>query len=300
MKTDVETTACPYCMQAEPSYWASENGWAVVKCQKCGFLYCNRRPSQASREQSTQLGIHVAGSDLDITERRVPGKVELYRRVLGRMFIDVWERDQPISWIDVGAGYGEIVEAVQKLAPKGSTIVGLEPMQPKLNAARAKGLEIIEGYIDENTPVYQYVSIINVFSHIYNFDAFLQQIRTILVEDGELFIETGDMSDVHVRSQLPSELGLPDHVAFASKRHLEGFLKRNGFTVIAVESVQTDTFLFAIKTFVKCMIGRDVKIRMPYTSPYRSIRVRAKKLVSGLGSDDRFSIPSPQCDILCK
>jgi len=300
MKTDVENIACPYCAHIESSHWATENGWSVVKCRKCGFLYCNSRPSQTLREQSTQLGIHAAGANLDIVERRVPGKVEIYRRVLGGMFIDVWERDQPISWIDVGAGYGEIIEAVQKLAPKGSTVLGLEPMQPKLNAARANGLEIIEGYIDESTPVCQYASVINIFSHIYDFDAFLQQIRTILVDSGELFIETGDMSDVHVRGQLPGELGLPDHVAFASERHLEGFLKRNGFIVVTMERVRTDTFLFAIKTFVKRMIGRDVKVRLPYTSPYRSIRVRAKKAVSEFGSDGRFSTPSLQCGSLCE
>ena len=274
---EYELINCPFCGVDDSRPWAAEAGWAVVKCGKCQFLYCNPRPSQKLRQQSTQLGVHSGASELDISERRIPNKVNVYRSIFRRTYADVWELGEPISWIDIGAGYGEVVEAVQSIAPRGSAVYGLEPMRPKVEAANRVGLKLIHGYIDASTPVCDFASVINIFSHIYDFDLFLQEIRGVLAVGGNLFLETGDMAGVLMREQLPGELGLPDHVAFASKKHLVAFLERNGFCVISIDYVRTDTWLFFLKTIVKRSLGRDVKIRYPYSSPYRSIRIRAVK-----------------------
>jgi SAM-dependent methyltransferase len=272
-----ELIPCPYCSRSEFTLWGIENKWSLVRCQSCNLLYCNPRPNRVARNKATELGVHECGDDLNISERRVGKKVKHYKIIFKRMFADVWSENKPISWIDIGAGYGEVVEAIMDIAPKGSLVCGLEPMRPKIVKAKLRGLNIIEGFIDENTPTFSHASLINVFSHVYDFDKLLREIKDILTDDGELYIETADIGDVSVRNDFPGELGMPDHVIFASEIHLKGFLERNGFYVLGIERARIDTIRHFIKSVVKKCIGRNVAISIPYLSPYRSIGIRAKK-----------------------
>ncbi len=274
---NVEIINCPFCRENNAEHWAEECGWKTVRCRDCGYLYVNPRPSVQIRNDATELGVHASGDDLDISERRIGKKVDLYRKALQSLYADVWLVNQPITWLDIGAGYGEMVEAVKSLAHPNSRVLGLEPMQPKVTAARALGIEMISGYIDENTPKCRFASAINIFSHIYDFDDFLLKVRCILEDGGELLIETGDMGNVQERDQFPGELGLPDHVAFASERHMTGFLERNGFEIVAVQSLRVDGLLFSAKGLVKKILGRSTVLSLPFSSPYRSIRIRARK-----------------------
>jgi Methyltransferase domain len=274
---DLEQCSCPYCRSEKSKLWAVERGFNTVKCSDCDYLYLNPRPSAASRDKATQLGVHGAADDLDISEHYVPAKVARYRAILQECFSDVWERGQPISWLEVGAGYGEVVEAVMSLAPAGSSVIGLEPMLVKAHSAQKRGLNILPSFIGPDTPKCQYASLINVFSHMNDFDAFLRDIAGVIEDGGDLFIETGDMGNLTSRSDFPGDLGSPDHVAFASSKHLAGFLDRNGFDIVSIHRAQIDGYLYTLRNAVKKAIGRNVVLKMPYSSPYRNMRVRAKK-----------------------
>jgi SAM-dependent methyltransferase len=273
----LETCFCSYCKTSGSSHWATERGFNVVKCDLCGFLYLNPRPIADERDKATRLGVHAVGGDLDISERYLPKKVNNYRSILRRTFADVWGLQEPVSWLDIGAGYGEIVDAVELLAPTGSTVVGLEPMIKKARVARSRGLNIISDYIGPDTPRSEFVSLIDVFSHINDFGSFLLEIRSVLTDHGELFIETGDIGSLVARDDFPGVLGLPDHVAFAGEKHLIGFLERYGFVPVSIEKARIDGVVYAAKNVVKKLIGRDVRLKLPYTSPYRTMRIRARK-----------------------
>ena len=170
------------------------------------------------------------------------------------------------------------MDAIKALAPKGSTITGLEPMKTKAEAAKKRRLNVIQSFIGVNTPRANYISVINVFSHVYDFDAFLRDINSVLFPKGELFIETGDTTNLKKRDSFPGELGLPDHVAFGALKHFEGFLQRNGFKIIHTRRDRVDGVIFTIKNLVKKALGRNVKLMWPYSSPYRTLFIRAQKL----------------------
>lgn len=214
---------------------------------------------------------------MDITERYVPKKTRLYQQEIGRQFADVWAAGRPISWLDIGAGYGEIIDAVTALAPKGSSVSGLEPMEPKARAAKARGLNVINDYLGPSTPKTQYASLVNVFSHLNDFDGFMRQVHAVLLEGGELFFETGNAAELKLRSNFPGTLGLPDHVAFAGEKHVIGYLDRAGFDIVSINRVRVDGLIYTAKNVVKSLIGRETLVKLPYASAYRTLRVRAKK-----------------------
>jgi SAM-dependent methyltransferase len=276
----LELVACPYCSSKQYHPWAQELGFTAVRCTDCSLLYCNPRPAASLIDSAVRTGSHGAQAQgLVVTARRIDSKVARYRRVFADMFKDRWQAGMPVSWLDVGAGYGEVLESVASLAPSGSEVRGLEPMRPKAIAARARGLTIIEDYLRPALQLKaQVISVVDVFSHIPDFAGFLRDVRAALMPSGELFIETGNLADLAQRADFPGELGLPDHLVFAGERHLLGYLERAGFELVAIRRSRIDGAANLAKNIVKKMIGRPAAIGIPYTSKYRQIQVRARLL----------------------
>lgn len=270
-------TNCPYCGSPSSTFWAEENTWHVVKCNACGFLYLNPRPDDDDRRQATASGAHLSADNIPLVERRVARKSRGYARIIKKLFPEICDSSNVISWTDIGSGYGEFLEAVAGLVSPKSTLLGIEPMQPKADAANALGIKTLNCFIGADVPTTRFASSINVFSHINNFDAFLQDVSSILDHSGEFLLVTGDMKSLTHRDQFPGPLSLPDHVAFASYHHLNGYLVRNGFKVVSSYSWAIDGFRYSFKNLIKFMLGKPVRVAMPYSSTYRSIAIRAQK-----------------------
>jgi 2-polyprenyl-3-methyl-5-hydroxy-6-metoxy-1,4-benzoquinol methylase len=208
--------------------------------------------------------------------RRSGAKVALNTRILTTMFSDIWERSRPISWLDIGAGYGEFIEAVSALAHPDSDIMGLEPMKPKAADAKSRGLNVRELYLNDIKRQYEFLSLINVFSHIPEFRAFLDDVKNVLTPGGEFFIETGNIADLRGSHEVPGELNLPDHLVFAGEQNIKDYLQAAGFSIVAVKKRRVDGVIRFGKNIVKKGLGRNLTLRLPYTSRYRTMLVRAK------------------------
>lgn len=278
MKVDSrENIACLYCGDTNSQPWATENGYTAVKCKNCGLIYVNPRPTLSLISEAVQTGVH---SDVEhgrtAIGNRVASKVNVYKRIIESVFDDLWASKKKVSWLDVGAGYGEVIEAVSRLAPAGSNIVGLEPMKPKAESARTRGLTIRQTYLNEVDEKFDIISLINVFSHIPDFRSFLKDVRKVLTSNGEIFIETGNTADLKYLHQVPGELDLPDHLVFAGEKHLEGFLKEAGFSIVVLKRRRIDNMMNFAKSIAKKLLGRKVNLALPYTSAYRSLLIRAR------------------------
>ncbi len=274
--SDTELIDCPCCGASESTHWLSENGFDAVRCSECGLIYVNPRPVAELISEAVKTGVHSnVEHGRTAIERRVGSKVDTYRKLLGELLKDVWTTGRDVSWLDVGAGYGEVVEAVGSLATPGSRIEGIEPMQPKADAARQRGLAVREAHLSDLDETYDFVSLINVFSHIPDFREFLGDLRNVLRRGGELVMETGDVGSLSSAADFGGEWDLPDHLVFADPVTLERFLTEAGFEVVAVERRRVDGVVRSAKSAVKRALGRPGAVRLPYTSPYRSMLVRA-------------------------
>jgi SAM-dependent methyltransferase len=270
-----EHVGCPLCGARQSTPWALERGYSVVRC-KCRMLYVNPRPASQSIQNAVVSGFHSDEmGELNVTARRVDVKVAKYQRLLGELLSDVWVKGRPISWLDVGAGYGELVESVSRLAPTGSTVTGLEPMKPKADAARRRNLNVRAEFLHPEMEKVDYVSLIDVFSHIPDFKSLLRDICAVLKPGGELILETGNLADLDDRAEFPGELGLPDHLVFAGYSHLLEYLDSSGFKVVDCRIYRIDGAVNFAKDVLKRILGRPVHLRLPYRSKYRQILLRA-------------------------
>jgi 2-polyprenyl-3-methyl-5-hydroxy-6-metoxy-1,4-benzoquinol methylase len=149
-------------------------------------------------------------------------------------------------------------------------------MQPKVECARALHLPV------SNTPLaamdqrFDVVSLINVFSHLPDFDAFLGDLRRVMNDGAILFVETGNGGDLSSAAEYPDRLYLPDHLVFAGVDHIRQFLQRNGFDVSAVLALRLDTVGWMAKNIAKRILGKDAKLGVPLASPFRTVFFKAR------------------------
>ena len=80
--------------------------------------------------------------------------------------------------------------------------------------------------------------------------------------------------------EFPGPLYLPDHLQFAGEGHLEQFLRDAGFAVLAKHRQRTDTLRLAIHWAAQRARGYPAKLRLPYTSRFRTIFYRARYYAS--------------------
>lgn len=273
----LEGRSCPCCECKEANFWASENGFNIVRCVVCALLYVNPRPKSEKIDQAVREGKHIlASTQINVRSRRVSKKVQIYRALILRMFADFWRNKAPITWVDIGSGYGEILQAVSTLAAPKSSVIGIEPMVHKADEAKKLGLTVYNSYLQPSQFKADVISIINVFSHVPDFDLFLKTVATNLVSKGEILIETGNLAELRFREDFPGELGVPDHLVFAGESQLCSYLNKAGFDVVSVERERVDGFTNFLKNIVKKVLGRPVLLSIPYTSDYRQIMIRAR------------------------
>jgi SAM-dependent methyltransferase len=273
----LEQIDCPCCGASETAPWAEERGYQLVRCGECRLLYVNPRPPMSAIDEGVRLGEHnIEGRKVDVRARRIAKKVVMYVRLLGKMYADRFAGKEPLTWVDYGAGYGEVIEAVARLAPAGSRVVGVEPMHHKAEAARAAGLDVVGGYPAPGQFEADVISMVNIFSHVPDFKEILEIARSNLKPGGELFIETGNAADLDRREQFFGIFDLPDHLVFSGESQMDRFLRDAGFEVVATERQRVDGPVTFTKNVAKKLLGRPVILSLPYTSPYRQLMIRAR------------------------
>ncbi len=230
----LESVACYVCEATEHRPWAAENGFYAVRCKGCGLVYVNPRPTRKSISLAAQSGLHAGQTTTDETGARDPGKVKRYRERLRALYGTANLPDERgARWLDIGCGFGEFLEALG-LESRGALLtVGSEPNERKASAARSRGLDVSFRDLASETMPYDFVSLLNVFSHLPAPPELLQQLRGNMHPGAELVLQTGNWAELE-RAAIPDRLHLPDHLSFGSEPILRRLLETSGFAVVSV------------------------------------------------------------------
>jgi SAM-dependent methyltransferase len=232
--TDLESVACYVCGSSDSSRWAEENGFQAVRCGSCGLVYVTPRPTRASISLAAQSGLHEGQMTTDETGARAPGKVKGYRQRLRALYGAGGLTDKRgARWLDIGCGFGEFLEALQ-LESAGSLLTcGSEPNERKASAARSRDLDVTFRDLACETTTYDFVSLLNVFSHLPHPPELLQQLRSRMRPGGEIVLQTGNWAELE-RDAIPDRLHLPDHLSFGSEAIVRRLFEASGFSVVSV------------------------------------------------------------------
>lgn len=276
----METIACPFCGDLEQEYATSENGYGLVRCKSCRLLFVSPRPGLDTIDEAAKTGMHATErGSLTVVGRFEPKKVRFYRDRVLTLFGQDALIGKDISWLDIDAGYGELVKAIGGLVAKPERVVGLEPCVPKQQRARRRGLDVRNCSIGELDTTFDVVSMINVFSHLPDPRGFLGSVARLVSPGGSLMLVTGNGADIPVED-LPRPLDLPDHLVFAGRVHLEGLLAGAGFRIARLEAypefMPESRYVRMAKNSVKRLMGRQPRT-LSSNSAFRSLFPHASK-----------------------
>jgi len=274
---DTEYISCPNCGKDDAHVWARENGFSAMKCKGCALIYVNPRPSAAAISEANRLGVHNTDrGQLVVTSQFRPWKVWKYSRMVKALFSEELSRSASVRWLDVGAGHGEFVLAVQKLLPPGSSVVGIEPMERKVKAAQTRGLNVTNTSLSELKSDFDVISLINVFSHIPDFKGFLKLIRDKMVPGGVILIETGNAADLSDRKEYPGRLDLPDHLVFSGIDQMKCLLNSSGFVLDKHLERKMTGFGWAAKQSIGSILKGHPSLTLPGKYAFRMVFFKAR------------------------
>jgi SAM-dependent methyltransferase len=231
----LESVACYVCGASESVPWAEENGFFAGRCRQCGLVYVSPRPTRDAISLAAQSGLHEGDANVDETGQREEGKVNGYRKRLRDLFPEqtLARRSQAARWLDIGCGFGEFMEALALESASRLAIVGSEPNERKAAAARSRGLDVMFRDLASEREKYDFVSLLNVFSHLPQPPELLRQLSGMLRPGGELVLQTGNWAELE-RADIPDRLHLPDHLSFASEQLVRRLLESAAFSLVSV------------------------------------------------------------------
>ena len=230
---DIEYVKCYNCQSSEYLFYDAENGYNLVKCQGCGLLYVNPRPSEGEIDLASITGMHRGDHLIKVNTRFNKNKIKKYIKILGEFYNPKEFNDLIYNWHDLGCGTGEFLIALREFSENKLALAGSEPNLQKVNIAKTHGLKVSVRLPSEYTSKFHYLSLLNVFSHLPDPIKILTEWKKLLYPGGELFIETGHSC------HLPKEIHhrpyyLPDHLSFADKEIVISILERIGFDIVDV------------------------------------------------------------------
>ncbi|HRI84474.1 MAG TPA: class I SAM-dependent methyltransferase [Ignavibacteria bacterium] len=278
--------SCYSCKSDNYFEWGAENGFKMVKCTNCGLLYVNPVPDEEEIDLAVKTGMHKGETVLNVVNSFSDQKINDYLEKLPLIY-DKNSFGSTFSWLDIGCGYGEFIIALKSFAGGSGIYKGIEPNEIKKNFAVSKGLDVdftdIKNFPDDH---FDFVSMLNVYSHLPDPGIFFKEIRRILKKDGEILIQTGDAADLN-RQDFPHTLYLPDHLSFASENIIRRLLENSGYSGISVRRFHNPGYpvmpaglkikkqLFEILRSIK---RSDHKKRNYFINTDRDMWIRARKV----------------------
>lgn len=248
---------CYNCGSEHRTFYAEENGFSLVKCDECGLLYLKERPDDSEITQAHKQGKHRGIQEFDVTGAFNNEKIARYMNVLEDIFKGDLRNKK--TWLDVGCGHGEFIAAIQDYSNAKITARGTEPNINKQESACQRGLNVSYFDLESHENSYDFISILNVYSHLPYPLEFLTLLRRLLNPEGEILIETGNSAHLSAKDHY-RPFYLPNHLSFASEDIVVGILKRLGFEVLSVNKYP---YPFLPKSDLKSIIKEVVKVVLP-------------------------------------
>lgn len=261
---NVINVSCYNCESNHSTFYAEENGFTLVKCSSCGLLYVTPRPDQDEIDQAHQCGVHQGKAMLDVNRTFSVLQVDSYLKKLKDLYRSELVRGE-YTWLDIGCGHGELLTALQQSSGGRVRARGLEPNEHKQQDARARGLDVSNFPVQNHDRHYDFISLLNVYSHLPDPPGFLGLCRNLLKPGGELLLETGDTADLSPEDHYRPFL-LPDHLSFVSEGIVTNILHRCGFEVRAIRKYPAFPFRHSparviLETAKRLLPQRESQIR---------------------------------------
>jgi 2-polyprenyl-3-methyl-5-hydroxy-6-metoxy-1,4-benzoquinol methylase len=235
---DNTVTECPVCGAAGSVDLWHEDGWDLVRCQGCDLVYLANPPGpeELAALYSFESGFHTEYDAEDDTAARAADHAAAHQLDL------MAARQSPGELLDVGCAAGNFLVAARD---RGWTVHGVELNPDTAELARAKGLDVMTGTLDDVTLAegsLDAVTMWDVIEHVPDPLALLSAARRLLAPDGLLWLATPNVAGLFPVASLKvaGPVGRwphpepPYHLFQFSAATISEALRRAGFRSVSV------------------------------------------------------------------
>lgn len=210
----------------------------LVRCDRCGLVYQNPRPTLAAMGQHYPDSYESYNLDGDAARRSW-----LLRRALQ---VGLDKRARTVMrfrrggyLLDVGCATGIFLNGMRRFP--GWTLHGVDPSEHAAAIARRlPGVQIVTGTLEQAAypdAMFDAVTLWDVFEHLHDPAATLQEIRRVLKPDGVLALRVPNLSswDAKLFGRGWAGLDTPRHLYLFDRVTLPRMVESQGFRVLRLD-----------------------------------------------------------------
>jgi SAM-dependent methyltransferase len=231
---DLLPVACSLCGSPDSAPFHSKGIFSYRRCRDCRFVFLSPRPSQARLVECYQNylpdddpGTEAWGRMMEVVFSRAAAQAQGH------------SKGRPGAILDVGCAHGFFLEKMRALGWKAT---GLEIARHAIEKARAKGLEVVQGVLEDRPfppESFDVVSAFYVVEHVFDPVGFLRSIRELLRPGGLAIVRWPHTVPI-VRLLRPFGAGFglydpPWHLSQFQPRTIADAMLRAGFVDVRTE-----------------------------------------------------------------
>ena len=221
--------ACPACLETRRRPWFRHPRLTLWVCARCGLGYSDPQP----REFVEQRYLH----EYDLAEHF--GDLEARKAALiDRRLGELGPPTRGRRLLDVGCADGQFAAAAQA---RGWRAAGVELNPPAAQRARERGIEVMEGHLEDVEPAggsFDLITAWDVIEHVPEPRPFAAKIARLLATDGRVVVTTLNRRALVARAFRGRwSMVVEDHFTYWHARSL-----RYVFETAGLQSVSTSSF----------------------------------------------------------
>ncbi|MBI5329712.1 MAG: class I SAM-dependent methyltransferase [Betaproteobacteria bacterium] len=231
---------CVACGGDDIAHAFNKHGFGYSRCNACGTLYQNPRPTLAAFEafyrdsESSNYWAEVFFPAVAEARRE-----KIFRPRVERLAALCEASGNPVQrLIDVGAGYGILLDEWRKRSPA-TQLVAVEPSSALAAECRAKGFEVVENIVEQVTGYDGFADLavcFEVLEHVYDPASFVQTLARLVRPGGTVFVSTLciDGFDLQTLWDQSNQISPPHHINFLSVAGFQRLFERAGLVDVSV------------------------------------------------------------------
>lgn len=271
---------CPICNGTDfhphlicQDFTTSGELFHVEQCEGCSLRFTNPRPSQEEAGQyykSTSYISHRSAANgimdriyLTIRHFTIDWKYRL---------IKPYVYNKPI--LDFGCGTGAFLQHCRN---KGIETFGIEPSEEARNISTRQELNVSDSLTSLTQNSFDVITLWHVLEHVYNLTDTVHRLKTMLSENGTIFIAVPNWQSPDSTHYQETWAGydVPRHVWHFSKESMTRLLQASGLKVKEIIPMKLDSYYVSLLSEKYCAGGNLSVLNM------------ARAIVEGLRSNQK-------------
>jgi len=235
--------SCPACKSNRTQFAFEKHTFSYRTCKECLTLFVSPRPT----EEMIEDFYRESASSRFWAERFFPEtaearKLKIFRprAILVSELVSRFRVPEPISLVDVGAGFGIFMEEIKRTGYF-SEVLAIEPSIDLAKCCRDKGFRVIEKTVENIEDNELQVSVacsFEVLEHLFDPERFIESMKRLLKPGGLIIFTTLTISgfDLLVLWNHSKSISPPHHINFLSVEGLRILIDRCGLEEVEIST----------------------------------------------------------------